>query len=315
MMMRVTFKGAVMDAGKQTLQEAVQSFLHELADVRLASEHTVSAYRRDLSQFIVHCGADACVHHITRTEVQDWLVAGHASGLAASTLARRLSAVCSFFDTAVQSGGCKSNVAAGVRAPKQAKRLPRTLPPEQTTALMQQTDRVSDHRDLALLAVMYGCGLRVSEAVALNVSDIDLDACELRVLGKGRKERIVPLPAGAVQYLQVYLEDRDETLLPKSDAQAQAIFLNKHHTRLSVRSVQRMLKERALQTGADMAVTPHRLRHSFATHLLAGGVDLRAIQELLGHASLATTERYTHLDIAKLTSVYDQAHPRARKVK
>jgi len=304
-----------MDAAKLTLQETVQSFLHELADVRLASEHTVSAYRRDLSQFISHCGADACVKNITRTQVQDWLIAGHASGFAASTLARRLSAVCSFFDAAVQSGYCKANVAAGVRAPKRGKRLPRTLPPEQTAALMQHTDRASDHRDLALLAVMYGCGLRVSEAVALNVSDVDLNEFELRVLGKGRKERVVPLPAGAVQYLQAYLTDRNESGLVKADTESQAVFLNKQHTRLSVRSVQRMLKERALQTGADVAVTPHRLRHSFATHLLAGGVDLRAIQELLGHASLATTERYTHLDIAKLTSVYDQAHPRARKVK
>jgi len=292
---------------KPKLKEAVASFLHELADVRLASVHTVAAYRRDLSRFIEHCGADVSVSRITRIQVQDWLVACHASGLAASTLARRLSAVSSFFDAAVQAGLCDINVAAGIRPPKQAIRLPRTLPPEQTAALMQPTDSNSDVRDLALLAVMYGAGLRVSEVVGLNLDDVDVHQFELRVFGKGRKERIVPLPEGAAQYLQSWLNER------LAANEEQAVFLNNRNTRLSVRSVQRMLKDRALQTGVDVSVTPHRLRHSFATHLLAGGVDLRAIQELLGHASLATTERYTHLDIAKLTEVYDKTHPRAKK--
>jgi len=288
------------------LKQAVAAFLHELADVRLASAHTVAAYRRDLERFSTHCGAETQLSAITRTQVQDWLVAGHAAGLAASTLARRLSAVCSFFDASVQAGLCSANVAAGIRPPKQPKRLPRALPPEQTAALMQQTDRSSDIRDLALLSAMYGCGLRVSEVVGLNLDDVDLHQFELRVIGKGRKQRIVPLPEGAAQFLQAWLSERI------ADVEEQAVFLNNRGKRLSVRSVQRMLKARALQTGADISVTPHRLRHSFATHLLAGGVDLRAIQELLGHASLATTERYTHLDIAKLTAVYDEAHPRAK---
>jgi len=292
---------------KAKLKEAVASFLHELADVRLVSKHTVAAYRRDLFRFTLHCGEQTPLHQITRTQVQDWLVACHASGLAASTLARRLSALSSFFDAAVQAGLCDSNVAAGISPPKQPKRLPRTLPPEQTAALMQHTGGNSDGRDLALLAVMYGCGLRVSEAVGLNLDDVDVHQSELRVLGKGRKERIVPLPEGAAQYLQAYLSER---IAPNEE---QAVFLNHRSNRLSARSVQRMLKDRALQTGADVSVTPHRLRHSFATHLLAGGVDLRAIQELLGHASLGTTERYTHLDIARLTEVYDEAHPRAKK--
>jgi len=292
---------------KATIKEAVASFLHELADVRLASDHTVAAYRRDLSRFTFHCGEQTPLKNITRIQIQDWLVACHATGLAASTLARRLSAVSSFFDAAVQAGLCDTNVAAGVRPPKQPTRLPGTLPPEQTAALMQHTERNSDARDLALLAAMYGCGLRVSEVVGLNLDDVDIHQRELRVFGKGRKERIVPLPDGAVQYLQAYLSDR---IAPNEE---QAVFLNNRSKRLTARSVQRMLKDRALQTGADVSVTPHRLRHSFATHLLAGGVDLRAIQELLGHASLATTERYTHLDIAKLTEVYDEAHPRAKK--
>jgi len=292
-----------------SLQEAVQSFLHELADVRLASPHTVAAYRRDLLKFISHCGEEQTLNNVTRLQIQDWLVACHAAGLAASTLARRLSALCSFFDMAVQAGLCSNNIAAGIRPPKQPKRLPRNLPPEQTSALMQATKGQQDQRDLALLAMMYGCGLRVSEVVGLNMQDIDLSQAELRVLGKGRKERIVPIPVSALQYVQNYLAERSGV----TDIEHEPVFLNKHHTRLSTRSVQRMLKSRALQTGTDTSVSPHQLRHSFATHLLAGGVDLRAIQELLGHASLATTERYTHLDIAKLTEVYDDAHPRAKK--
>ncbi len=291
-----------------SLNRAAAHFLKELAEVRLASTHTIAAYRRDISQFIDFCG-DIPLAQVSRVQVQDWLVASHASGLAASTLARRLSAVSSLLDASVQSGQCRTNVAAGIRPPRQPKRLPGTLPPEQTAALMQATDRTSDVRDLALLAVLYGCGLRVSEVVGLNLDDVDLQALELRVFGKGRKERVVPVPQGAERLLHNYLTERMQAAESEK-----AVFLNKYHTRLSVRSVQRMLKDRALETGTDVSVTPHRLRHSFATHLLAGGVDLRAIQELLGHASLATTERYTHLDIARLTEVYDEAHPRAKRM-
>jgi len=290
-----------------TLDEAIARFLRDLADVRLASPHTVAAYRRDLAHFSRHCG-NAQLRDLTRFQVQDWLVSGHASGLAASTLARRLSAVSSLLDAAVQAHWIDSNVAASVRAPKQPKRLPRTLPPEQTSALLGTTGSGSECRDLALLAVMYGCGLRVSETVGLDVTDLDVSAGEVRVLGKGRKERVVPLPEGAGRLFRNYLDERLSL-----QADPRAVFLNQRGGRLTARSVQRMLKERALETGADVSVTPHRLRHSFATHLLAGGVDLRAIQELLGHASLGTTETYTHLDIARLTEVYDDAHPRAKR--
>ena len=291
-----------------SLKRAAARFLKELAEVRLASTHTVAAYRRDISRFIDFCG-DIPLAEVSRVQIQDWLVTSHASGLAASTLARRLSAVSSLFDACVQAGLCKTNVAAGIRPPRQPKRLPRTLPPEQTAALMQTTERAADTRDLGLLAVLYGCGLRVSEVVGLNLDDVNLQILELRVFGKGRKERVVPVPEGAGSLLHNYLSQRMQ--MPGVE---KAVFLNKYHRRLSVRSVQRMLKDRALETGTDISVTPHRLRHSFATHLLAGGVDLRAIQELLGHASLATTERYTHLDIARLTEVYDDAHPRAKRI-
>jgi len=286
--------------------QAVNAYLHELAEIRLASVHTVSAYRRDLHQFGEHCSI-ITVDTIDRIQIQDWLVAGHAKGLAATTLARRLSSLSGFFDYAVQAGLCEANVAAGIQPPKKPARLPRALPPEQTAVLLTPTLTISDHRDLALVAVMYGGGLRVSEAVGLNLDDIDLREAELRVSGKGNKTRVVPLPAAAIRCLQQWLDERDK----QSNWDAQAVFLNRFGSRISARSVQRMLKQRALLNGADVSVTPHRLRHSFATHLLSAGVDLRAIQELLGHASLATTERYTHLDIARLTEVYDQTHPRS----
>jgi len=294
-------------AAEPSLKAAIDRFLEQLADVRLASHHTIDSYRRDLTNFLKHCG-DIELQQISRGQVQDWLVAAHARGLAPATLARRLSALSSFLDMAVEAGWCPVNVAAGMRPPKQPKRLPRNLPPEQTSQLLRATEMQNEARDLALLGVMYGCGLRVSETVGLNLNDVDLHACELRVFGKGRKERIVPIPAGVVALLRQYIEER-----PAQSGDEQAVFLNRRGGRLTARSVQRMLKKRALETGADTSVTPHRLRHSFATHLLAGGVDLRAIQELLGHASLSTTERYTHLDIARLTEVYDSAHPRAKR--
>jgi integrase/recombinase XerC len=290
------------------LSEAIVAFLKQMRDVRLASPHTVDAYRRDLKNFIALSGEMELVD-VQRRHVQDWLVAQHTAGRAPASLARRLSALRSMFDAGVRAGWCTVNPTDGMTPPKQSKRLPRTLSAEQTTLLMQPTDAVSDLRDAALLAVMYGCGLRVSEAVGLDVVDLDMQSAEMRVRGKGGKERISPMPEGVCRLLGEYLETR----LANADMHQQALFLNRTGGRLSPRSVQRMLKQRALATGADTTLTPHRLRHSFATHLLAGGVDLRAIQELLGHASLSTTERYTHLDIDKLSGIYDSTHPRARK--
>ena len=289
------------------LSEAIARYLKQLADVQLASLHTVSNYKRDLTRFVEHCG-DIPITDVSRDGVQDWMVAGYGQGLSPVTLARRLSALRGLLDMAMRSGWCEKNVAAGIRPPKQPKRLPRALPPEQTIQMMHATDSSSEERDLALFAVMYGCGLRVSETVGLNLHDISMEGAELRVFGKGKKERVVPIPEGVLRLMQNYLDQRVTSTTSKT-----ALFLNQRGGRLTARSVQRMLKRRALETGADMSVTPHRLRHSFATHLLAGGVDLRAIQELLGHSSLGTTERYTHLDMAKLTEVYDSAHPRAKR--
>jgi len=288
----------------ERLSRSIEAYLRQLAELRLASPHTLAAYRRDLADFHRFVG-DVPLSAISRTRVQDWLVAGHARGLSPATLGRRLSALSGLFAHAVERGWLAASPTDGVRAPKRPRHLPRTLPVEQTERLLRSGERRMASRDRALLAVLYGCGLRVSEAVGLDLDRVDLAARELRVLGKGRKERIVPIPETAAAWLADWLRVRPASA-------ERAVFLNVRGGRLSARSVQRMLKRRALETGADPSVTPHRLRHSFATHLLAGGVDLRAIQELLGHASLATTERYTHLDAARLAEVYDRAHPRAR---
>jgi len=286
--------------------------------VRLASEHTINSYQRDLKLFLIFAtkiqrtNHDAFyIHHIKRELVQDWLVAGHSQDLAPATLARRLSSLKSLFAFALRQKLCAENPAAGIRAPKLGKRLPKILPQHQTQALLESTNRKFDDRELALLALLYGCGLRVSEVVGVNLSDLSMNfkshVGEIRVLGKGNKERIVPLPEMAVELIESWLKERGN-LLPKENA----LFLNKFGQRLSVRSVQRMLKSRALETGADASITPHKLRHSFATDMLTGGANLRTIQQFLGHASLATTEHYTHVTLPQLQQIYTEAHPRAK---
>jgi integrase/recombinase XerC len=301
--------------------QATQGFISELQQVRLASKHTISNYRRDLQNFqsfaatLLSLTPQALVlTHINREMVQDWLVAGHSKGLAPATLARRLSSLKSLFVFALRQKLITENPASGIRAPKLGKRLPKTLPQHQTQALLEETERKFDARELALLALLYGCGLRVSEVVGVNLSDLSMNfkskIGEVRVLGKGNKERIVPLPEVSVELIEQWLKERGN-LLPKDES----LFLNRFGKRLSVRSVQRMLKDRALETGADASITPHKLRHSFATDMLSGGANLRTIQQFLGHASLATTEHYTHVTLPQLQESYSQAHPRAKSKK
>ncbi len=297
-----------------TLAAAMKRYLRQLSSVQRYSPHTIDAYRRDFDSLLGALPEGIRLTRVTRDDVQSWLVMLHGRGLAGSSMARRLSAVRSLFDWAEQEGMVAHNAASGVPLPKLPKRLPRAVPEEERARLLTMEGGLPDDpwqaRDLALVAVLYGCGLRVSEAVGLDLHDLDLsrDGQSLRVrAGKGNKQRQVPIPAGAVTVLRHYLARRP--LLPTQPA----LFVNRRGGRISTRSVQRILKALALNKGGDGAISPHRLRHAFATDLLAGGADLRAIQELLGHQSLATTERYTHLDIGKLQEVYRRAHPRAEE--
>ncbi len=282
-----------------TVAELAARFLEELARVRLASPHTVDAYRRDLAGFLRRAGAKDA-RAVTARDVEAWLVAEAARGLGPASLMRRRSAASSMFAAAVRWGVVAANPVELVPVPRRPRPLPRHLAEEQALALVGEAERAEALRDAALLALLYGAGLRVSEAVGLRVQDVRLDEGRVRVRGKGGKERQAHLPPHARELVGRWLEVRP--------AAGDALFPGRRG-HLSVRTAQRIVARWARAAHADDA-TPHRLRHSFATHLLAAGASLRAIQELLGHASLATTERYAVLEWTRLARVYDEAHPR-----
>jgi len=298
----------VKPAGRERGGPAAAAFLRYLIAERGASEHTVRSYRADLLDCLgflerralgALLDADACV-------LRGYLAALHARGLARTSMARRLATLRSFFRFLIRRGRARVNPAREVRTPSLPGRLPAHLPIDQSEALFRQPfgdDEVS-RRDRAILEVLYASGVRVAELSGLDVEDVDLREGGVRVLGKGRKERIVPLGTKAVEALRAYLGAREGARGP--------LFRNPRGGRLTVRSLHRIVRARARAAGLAGRVTPHTLRHTFATHLLDAGADLRLIQELLGHARLATTQRYTHVSADRLARVYDAAHPRAR---
>jgi integrase/recombinase XerC len=215
----------------------------------------------------------------------------------------------------VDEGLMKRSPAEIVATPKQEKNLPSFLPVDEVFALVEKPDRATlwGARDRAILETLYSCGIRVSELVGLSDGDVDFQLGIVRVYGKGRKERIVPIGGKAIEALRAYLPRRDEVLARRKKSGPRApLFINPRGTRLTTRSVARILQKHVLQSGLLRKVSPHALRHTFATHLLDAGADLRAIQEMLGHVSLSTTQRYTHVSMDKLMEVYDKAHPRAK---
>jgi integrase/recombinase XerC len=303
--------------------ESIRAFLRYLTVERQLSEHSVRAYTIDLEHFYEFTTAAGSQPHAADRElVRDWLASLHEQ-LAPASAARRLSAVRSYFRYLVGHGRLAQNPAEGVRAPRRPKVLPRMLSVDEIIALLSAPlegddgDPLLQTRDLAILELLYGAGLRVSECTALDVVHVRLGERLVRVRGKGRKTRIVPFGTKALEALESWLAvrgqllDRCRALEAQGDA-GRALFLNWRGTRLTARSVGRMLEKRCLQAGLHRVVNPHALRHSYATHLLDAGGDVREIQELLGHARLATTQRYTHASMAHLARVYDQAHPRAR---
>ncbi len=320
-------------AAPVNLREAARAFDRHLAAEHGGSEHTRRAYAGDLAQFAAFLGKDAAPADVTPECVREFLASLHRSRHPAS-VARKLAALRAFFRFQVREGAIERDPTAGLRGPKQPRRLPRPLAVDECQALVEvdpvaadpraprrseaaarkrgERDTAQRLRDRALLELLYGAGLRVGEAVALDVRDVDLLAREVRVLGKGRKERVVPLPQAARQALGAWLESRRargyqaEPLFP-------ALAPGARTRRLGARSVRKILGRRAIAAGVAGRVHPHRLRHSYATHLLDMGADLRSIQELLGHASLSTTQKYTAVSTAHLVEVYDKAHPRARR--
>jgi len=306
-----------MPVERTALPPEMERFLAHLTAERRSSPHTRKAYRVDLEQYAALLAeAGEPVTASTPALIRAFL--SRAAGAAgAVSLARKLSAVRSLHRFLVREGLASANPARGVASPRLPRRLPEVLPEEEVAALIEAPHlaRPLDLRDRAVLELLYASGLRVSELTGLDRRDLDLGAGLVRVLGKRRKERIVPFGKAAARALRRYLDEGRPPLAagPQGATAREALFLNRLGGRLTSRSVARRLEGWTLEAGLPRHVHPHTLRHCFATHLLGNGADLRGIQELLGHASLSTTQRYTHLDWKRLAAVYDAAHPRARR--
>jgi integrase/recombinase XerC len=294
------------------LRKAIAQFLVHLEGERRASPHTVSAYRRDLGQL-----CDYIEERLERppllVDVDILMLRGffgkRTRGAKASTIARKMAAARSFYRYLEKRRLTRTNPASELTMPKLIRPMPVFLDAETMAEVVETPDSgtVAGVRDRAILETLYGAGLRVSELCGIDVDALDLELGEVRVLGKGSKERIVPLGGYAVAALRAYLARRHEL-----DPHDRALFLSSRGRRISVRSVQLLVKRNGMLAAGRADLHPHALRHSYATHLLDGGADLRAIQELLGHSSLAVTQRYTHTSIEGLMKVYDAAHPLAR---
>ena len=299
-----------MSDGGWTAQ--INEFLDYLRTARRLSPHTLSNYQRDLDKFAAFCQP----HHdspqqVDTAAVRHWVGSLHRTGLNGRSIQRALSALRSFYKFRNRHHRDAHNPALGVQAPKAAKKLPKALDADQTQRLLEiDGDDWLALRDRAMLELFYSSGLRLSELASLNLGDIDLQDQLVTVTGKGNKTRALPLGSYALQALQQWLKVRASQVTNE-----EAVFLSQRGQRIHVRSIQARLKKYSLEQDVGQHVHPHMLRHSFASHLLESSGDLRAVQELLGHANISTTQVYTHLDFQHLAKVYDQAHPRASKKK
>ncbi len=318
----------------------IREFLDYLNFERHFSVHTVKCYSADLQQYVTFLVGPAeqpedVDHHnpfdnagpatatavaidpstaILKADVNTiraFLAFLTQENYSKATTARKLATLRSFYKFLVRRGKVATSPVAPIRTPKQEKRLPRFLDAEQMNALLESpdTNTMLGARDLAIMETLYSSGLRVSELVALNLTDVDFLGEVLHIRGKGKRERLTPVGSTALQSIQRYLSFRD-TDPRKANFDQNALFINKHGQRLSTRSVRRKLDKYLLQAGLDPRISPHTLRHSFATHMLNNGADLRVVQELLGHQSLSTTQVYTHLTTDQIKETYDDAHPR-----
>lgn len=306
------------------LSELMDSYIEALKTQKGYSEHTVRSYRSDLGQFLRFLkeregGEESAEEEPTLESIDFLLIREYFGRLFVSakrtTIARKVSAVKSFFAFLEKRGLIRDNAAADMTAPRQEKTIPNYLPVDEMFRLLERPDqgRPLGLRDLAILEVLYSCGLRVSELVGLDIKNIDLDQRLVKVLGKGKKERIVPVGKEAVKAVRHYLEETASLRKKAGRGQgADPLFINARGGRLSTRSVANMVKKYSKEGKLMLDISPHALRHTFATHLLDGGADLRSVQELLGHASLSTTQKYTHVSLDKLMEVYDKAHPRSK---
>lgn len=295
------------------IKDKISSFLDYLKNERNFSQHTYGSYALDLKQLdsFLDERKMSDISSFTRTDARAFLVKLEEEGLSRKSVARKISCYRSFYSYLIKSKLIKVNHWAGISLPKITKKLPNFLYPEEIDLLLGIPDLKSPSglRDKAILEVLYASGMRVSELVKLNISDVDKDDGEILVSGKGSKERIVLIGGPAMDALKDYLKYGRSKLVKSTSNRA--IFLGRFGTRITSRSVERIIQKHIKKAGIDKKISPHSLRHSFATHMLERGADLRTVQELLGHASLSTTQIYTHVTKERLKTVYDGAHPRA----
>jgi len=297
-----------------SLNQDLQAFYRYLQTERRYSTHTLVAYQRDIQRFLSSLDQDifSTIHWdaIKPAQVRAAVARIHRQGLSGRSLQRTLSSIRSLYKFLCRHQLASSNPATGIPAPKSAKRLPNTLNADKLDQLLNiKGDDFFSIRDRALMELLYACGLRLSELTGINITDIDWQQQSIRVTGKGSKQRQVPFGRKAAEAVKTWLKNR--SLLIKENEPA--LFISQRGSRISNSSVQQRLKKWAQKQGLDSAIYPHMLRHSFASHILESSNDLRAVQELLGHANLSTTQIYTHLDFQHLAGVYDNAHPRAMR--
>jgi len=290
-------------------QELLQGFLAHLGNERRYSELTLENYARDLRRLFLLAG-DAPLASLKSHHIRRYIAQLHGQGLGGRTLARMLSAWRSFFNYLLREHKLQNNPCVGLRPPKAPRMLPQALSPDEAVKLVElPVSTPLDARDKAMFELLYSSGLRLAELVSLDPNAVDFKDASVTVTGKGSKTRIVPVGHHALDALQAWLAVRDQIAGPDETA----LFVGKKGKRISARTVQLQLHQWGIKQGLNTSVHPHLLRHSFATHVLQSSGDLRAVQEMLGHASISTTQVYTHLDFQYLAKIYDGAHPRAKK--
>lgn len=293
------------------LQECVELFLHHLLTEKQLSLHSVNAYSRDLNKLIDDQGESTSPAKIDHLAIQQTTSKLHRQGQSSRSIQRWLSAVRSFFKYCLRQNWSNTNPANDIRAPKASKPLPKTVDVDEISQLLNfKGEDFLSTRNRAIFELLYSSGLRISELCSIDMYDIDLNAASVRVTGKGNKTRELPIGSKAIEALHAWLKVRADHLTLNS---GQAMFISTRGTRVSPRSIQKKLKDHGINQGIDAPLSPHMLRHSFASHMLESSGDLRAVQELLGHANISTTQIYTHLDYQHLAKVYDKAHPRSTR--
>ena len=292
-------------------------FFHERKDfidsIATKSFNTVVSYQRDIKSFVEYLSKENILrlNEVNSKWVQKYAATCHKQGLSGRTIARRVSAVKAWFRYLLKTGVVAENPVVGINVPKNRQRLPRVLDVDQMDSLLRGDGKsIYDKRDLAMWELLYSSGLRVSELVSTDIADVDLAAQEIRVLGKGNKQRVVPIGRLALGAIAIWFSVRATF---QTSVDEVACFLTHNGRRMTSRNIQLRLRRWAKKFGSDESVHPHMLRHSFASHMLESSGDLRAVQELLGHSNISTTQVYTHLDFQHLANVYDASHPRAKR--